>query len=184
MLLGLLVLLLLQLLSASGVRASDSNILRFGIDASGLGTGDPHRAASRNDRAVVDMIFNGLLRYVPGNAPSIEPDIATSIPHPTFSNGKQTWTFELRRDVFCHPGPKTRGYRLTADDVVFSLQRSATAEVSAYAGDYNGMSTEKLDDFTVSVSFFISCVLHPVFSKDGQLCGRPDCLSQSRRGHG
>ena len=55
---------------------AESRVLRFGIDAADLGTGDPHQAASRNDRAVVDMIFNGLLRYKPGEAPSIEPDLA------------------------------------------------------------------------------------------------------------
>ena len=51
------------------VKSAEPYVLRFGIDAGDLGTGDPHRAASRNDRAIVDMIFNGLLRYKPGDAP-------------------------------------------------------------------------------------------------------------------
>ena len=77
---------------------NEPKLLRFGIDAADLGTGDPHRAASRNDRAIVDMLFNGLLRYKPGEAPLIEPDLATSIPHPRIVEGKQVWTFQIRKD--------------------------------------------------------------------------------------
>lgn len=139
-------------LASSGL-AAGSNALRFGIDAADLGTGDPHRAAARNDRAVVDMIFNGLLRYKPGEAPAIEPDLAAEIPHPRMFEGKQIWTFRLRRDVICHPGPQTPAYRLTADDVVFSLRRAADPQRSSYAGDYQGMTVERVDDFTVNVAF-------------------------------
>jgi peptide/nickel transport system substrate-binding protein len=128
-------------------------LLRLGIDAADLGTGDPHRAASRNDRAVVDMVFNGLLRYRPGEAPEIEPDLALAIPHPRTVDGRQVWRFELRRDVMCHPGPQTEAYQLTADDVVYSLRRAADPEVSAYAGDYEGMTVIKVDDFTVDLAF-------------------------------
>lgn len=133
--------------------AAQSNVLKFGIDAADLGTGDPHQAASRNDRAVVDMIFNGLLRYRPGEAPSIEPDLAVEIPHPRIVDGKQVWTFQLRQDVMCQPGPNSEGYQMSADDVVFSLRRAADPERSAYAGDYQGMTVERVDDFTVDVIF-------------------------------
>jgi peptide/nickel transport system substrate-binding protein len=134
-------------------RGAEPHVLRFGIDAADLGTGDPHRAASRNDRAVADMIFNGLLRYKPGGAPAIEPDLAIEIPQPQIIDGKQVWTFRLRQDVMCHPGPQTKEYPLTADDVVYSLRRSADPKRSAYAGEYEGMSVEKVDDFTVNVIF-------------------------------
>lgn len=132
---------------------ADPGVLRFGIDAADLGTGDPHRAASRNDRAVVDMIFNGLLRYKPGAAPGLEPDLAEAIPAPRLVDGRQVWTFHLRRGVMCHPGPRTEAYELTADDVVYSLRRVADAERSAYAGEYRGMTVERVDDFTVDVAF-------------------------------
>jgi len=124
-------------------------ILRFGIDAADMGTLDPHFAAARNDRAVVDMIFNGLLRYKPGNSPLIEPDLAVSIPEPEIVDGKQVWTFELRRGVMCHPGPQTEAYELTADDVVYSLQKAANGVRSAYAGEYTDITMEKVDDYTV-----------------------------------
>lgn len=138
---------------ATNAVAGDQKILRFGIDAAGLGTGDPHRAASRNDRAVVDMIFNGLLRYKPGEAPSLEPDLAVNIPTPEIVDGKQIWIFRLRRGVMCHSGPTTDAYELTADDVVYSLRRSADPKRSAYAGEYSGMSVQRVNDFTVKLIF-------------------------------
>jgi peptide/nickel transport system substrate-binding protein len=138
---------------AAGAKETVPRLLRIGIDAADLGTGDPHRAASRNDRAVVDMIFNGLLRYKPGEAPEIEPDLALAIPYPQIVDGKQVWRFELRRDVMCHPGPQSDAYQLTSDDVVFSLRRAADPDVSAYAGDYEGMTVSKVDDFTVDLVF-------------------------------
>lgn len=127
-------------------------MLRFGIDAADLGTLDPHFAAARNDRAVVDMIFNGLLRYEPGNYPLIEPDLAVSIPDPEIVAGKQVWTFELRRGVMCHPSPQTEAYELSADDVVYSLQKAANGDRSAYAGEYTDMTVEKVDDYTVRIT--------------------------------
>ena len=139
--------------AATAVDADEGKILRFGIDAADLGTGDPHRAASRNDRIVADMIFNGLLRYKPGAAPAIEPDLAVAVPSPQIIDGKQVWRFELRRDVMCQAGPQTEAYGMTADDVVFSLQRAANPAVSAYAGDYEDMTVTKIDDFTVDVAF-------------------------------
>jgi peptide/nickel transport system substrate-binding protein len=138
---------------AADAFAGDQKILRFGIDATGIGTGDPHRAASRNDRAVVDMIFNGLLRYKPGQAPAVEPDLAENIPSPDLVGGRQVWTFRLRRGVLCHPGPMTAAYELTADDVVYSLRRAADPERSSYAGEYSGMSVARVDDYTVKLVF-------------------------------
>ncbi len=151
--LAAVVLLTLSFNFAPNAYGEEPNVLKFGIDATDLGTGDPHRAASRNDRAIVDMIFNGLLRYKPGEAPFIEADLAVNIPQPKIVNGKQIWNFQLRQDVMCHPGPKTPAYRLTADDVVYSLKRAADPDRSAYAGEYTGMSVEKIDDFSINVIF-------------------------------
>lgn len=52
------------------------HVLRFGVHVSAMGRMDPHFAAGSQDRALADMVFNGLLRYAPGNAPRIEPDLA------------------------------------------------------------------------------------------------------------
>jgi peptide/nickel transport system substrate-binding protein len=132
--------------------AQDRPVLRFGVNAADLSTLDPHFASGTQDRTVVDMVFNGLVRFVPGNSAEIEPDIAVAIPEPEIVDGKQVWTFELRDDVMCHAGPDTEAYPLTADDVVYSLQKSADSERSAYAGEYAGMTVEKVDDHTVIIA--------------------------------
>lgn len=126
--------------------------LHFGVDTSGIGTLDPHLAASRQERTIVDMIFNGLVRYKPGNMPDLEPDLAVAIPQPILKNGKQTWTFHLRQGVMCQPGPLTKAYELTAEDVVYSLQRAADPKHSAYAGEYAGMTFEALDTYTLNIT--------------------------------
>ena len=98
------------------------------------------------------MVFNGLVRFVPGNSAEMEPDIATATPSRRSSTGRHLWTSELRDDVMCHPGPDTEAYPLTADDVVYSPAESADVDRSAYAGDYAGMTVEKVDDHTVTIT--------------------------------
>jgi peptide/nickel transport system substrate-binding protein len=127
-------------------------VLRFGVNAADLATLDPHYASGTQDRTVVDMVFNGLVRFKPGDSSVIEADIATEIPEPEEVDGKQVWTFSLRDDVMFQAGPDTEAYLLTADDVVYSLQKSADPDRSAYAGDYKGMTVEKVDDRTVTIT--------------------------------
>jgi len=126
--------------------------LRFGVDASGINTMDPHRAAARQERNLVDMIFNGLVRYKPGNMPEIEPALAVEIPEPMLKDGKQVWTVRLRQGVMCHPGPLTDAYELTSEDVVYSLQRAADPDRSATAREYAGMTFEVVDRYTVNIT--------------------------------
>jgi peptide/nickel transport system substrate-binding protein len=52
----------------------------------------------------------------------------------------------------CHPSDEVPAYELTAEDVVFSLQKSANADTSAYAGAYNNMTIEAVDDYTVKIA--------------------------------
>jgi peptide/nickel transport system substrate-binding protein len=123
--------------------------LAIAFDAGDLKSLDPHRAAATADRAIVDMMFNGLVRYPPGNQVKLEPDIAESW---TVSADKKTWTFKLRKGVYFHPYAGNPGYELTADDVVFSLNRAANKDSSAYAGDYTGIAVEKVDPLTVRIT--------------------------------
>lgn len=127
-------------------------ILRYADKAADLGTMDPHFAAATNDRNLVDMIFNALVRYKPGDGTQFEPDLAEAIPDPEIVDGKQVWTFKLRQGVMCHPSEQVPAYELTADDVIFSLNKSANPDTSAYAGEYTGMTVEKVDDYTVKVT--------------------------------
>lgn len=126
-------------------------ILRFGVHVSAMGTLDPHFAAGSQDRALADMVFNGLLRYQPGNAPRIEPDLAVRIPDFEMVRGRQVWTVKLRRGVMFHAGPQTEAYELTAEDVVYSLRKSADGSRCAYAGEYTGMTFEAVDPYTVQI---------------------------------
>jgi peptide/nickel transport system substrate-binding protein len=112
----------------------------------------PHFAAGSQDRALADMVFNGLLRYQPGNAPRIEPDLAAGMPTFEMRGGQQVWTFKLRRGVMFHGGPEIAPYELTSDDVVFSLRKSADKNTCAYAGEYDGMTFTKVDPYTVAVT--------------------------------
>ncbi len=127
------------------------HVLRLGLAASDPGTFDPHFAAMSQDRVVADMIFNGLLRYKPGHAPLIEPDLAESFPGSEIINGKQVWTVKLRKGVMFHRSPVTKPYELTADDVVYSFQKASDPKRSAYAGEYSGMAFKKTDKYTVRI---------------------------------
>ncbi len=129
------------------VKGAD-DILRVGINASGIQTLDPHFAASFADRMIVDMVFNALIHYKPGQAPQFEPDLADAIPEPVIIEGLQTWTFNLKHHVYFHPGPKTPAYELTADDVIYSFEKASDPQRSAYSGEYSGMHIKKIDDYT------------------------------------
>jgi peptide/nickel transport system substrate-binding protein len=132
--------------------APEPVFLRYADKAADLGTLDPHFAASTNDRNIVDMVFNGLIRYKPGDGSVFEPDLAMELPEPELVDGKQVWTFELRSGVMCHPSDEVPSYELTSEDVVWSLQKSANADTSAYAGEYAGMAVEAVDASTVKIT--------------------------------
>jgi peptide/nickel transport system substrate-binding protein len=132
--------------------AMEPVFLRYADKSADLGTMDPHFAASTSDRNLVDMIFNGLIRYKPGDGSVWEPDLAEALPEPELVDGKQVWTFNLRRGVMCHPSDEVPSYELTSEDVVWSLAKSSNADQSAYAGEYSGVSVEALDDYTVQIT--------------------------------
>ena len=129
-----------------------ANVLHFGVHVSEMGSLDPHFAAGSQDRALADMVFNGLLRYQPGNAPVIEPDLAEAIPDFKMVDGHQVWTVKLRQGVWFHAGPGVAAHELTADDVVFSFQKSADPEFCAYAGEYAGLTVVAVDRYTVRIT--------------------------------
>jgi len=122
--------------------------LSLGAAAADVGKLDPHFAASTADRTLVAWIFSSLVRFAPGTTdPSkIEPDLAESW---EASDNKLVWTFKLR------PGVKwQKGYgEVTADDVVYSLTKSADPKRSAFAGDYAAIEkVEAVDPLTVRIT--------------------------------
>ncbi len=134
----------------SETNVPDDQTLSIALDAADLNTLDPHRAAATMDRAVVDMVFNGLVRYKPGDISEFQPDLATSIPEPT--DGGRVWTFELRKRVMCHPYNDNPAYELTSEDVVYSLNKAADPDRSSYAGEYEGMNFEAVGKYTVQIT--------------------------------
>jgi peptide/nickel transport system substrate-binding protein len=140
------------LISNTASAQEDRPILVHATNAGDKATFDPHLASGTQDRTVVDMVFNGLLRFKPGDSSVIEPDLATAMPEPVAeADGTQSWTFTLRTDAVCHASTATDAYPLTADDVVFSFQKAANPDTSGVSGDYTGYKFEKIDDTTVKV---------------------------------
>ena len=121
--------------------AQDGAILRLAINTSDLQTLDPHLASGTQDRATVDMIFNGLVRFIPGNSDKFEADLAEEVPEgETQDDGSQTWTFTLKEGVMTHATEGAGSTELTVDDLVFSFGKASNADTSSYAGDYEGWS--------------------------------------------
>ena len=121
--------------------AGDGAVLRISVTGTDIAKLEPHRATSTTDKAAVDWIFNGLVRFAPGSADpkDIEPDLAERWER--LVDGK-TWTLHLREDVAFHGTWR----RLTADDVVYSLKRAADPARSSFAGSYAAIQdVEALD---------------------------------------
>lgn len=130
-----------RLVAAAGPRTTVS----AGTLAQDLGPIDPHRAVGTPERIAVSWMFNGLVRFKPGssNPAQLEPDLAESW---EATPDKKTWTFHLRRGVQFHSGYG----ELTAEDVVFSIQRAANPKTSAFSTDLAAVRTvDALDRYTV-----------------------------------
>lgn len=136
--------------SVAAAKLAKKQVLTIAFDAGDSKSFDPHRSATTVDRSTVDTIFNGLVRYPPGDQVKPEPDIAKSW---AVSKDKKVWTFKLRKDVFFHPFPgQSDGYKLTSEDVVYSLKRAADSKHSSYAGEYKGVSFSAPDAYTVVIT--------------------------------
>ena len=146
------------LLASGATRAvtaqdGDRPVLRFAQNAADIGNLDPHFASGTQDRTIVDMVFNGLVRFVPGDSTQFEPDLAEEMPTPTENDdGTQTWSFTLKSGVMTHPAEGADSAELTADDVLFSFEKAANPDTSAYAGDYEGWSFAVGDGGTFEVT--------------------------------
>ncbi len=131
---------------------AEQKVLRVGMgaDISGL---DPHRASLTTDKGPIGWMFNALVRFAPGSADpkDIEPDLAESW---TGSDNGTKWTFKLRKDVKFHGDWGV----LTADDVVYSLNRAKDPKRSTFASAYSAFKTiEAVDPLTVRIE-----LEHPV----------------------
>lgn len=123
-------------------------VLRVGGSGSDVSTLDAHRASATDDKVPVSWIYSGLVRFKPGSADpkDLEPDLAERW---ELSPDGKVWTFHLRSGVKFHGA----WGELTADDVVYSLKRSADPKRSTFSADFASVeSVEKLDPSTVRVT--------------------------------
>src|SRR5690606_6526964 len=128
--------------------AQERPALRISSGAADNATLDPHRATSTADKGVASQMFDGLVRFPPGSADpqALEPDLAERW---EVSPDGKTWTFHLRKGVQFHGGYG----EMTAEDVVYSLQRAADPKRSSFASTFAGVDKiEAVDDYTVRVT--------------------------------
>ncbi len=140
---------------------SDKGILRFGIHTSKIGNFDPDYAKGSEDNTYADMVFNSLLRYVPGDSSQMEPDLAIKMPEFEIRHGRQIWTIQLRKGILFHEGPYSKSYELTADDVIYSLEKAADPSRSAKFGSYSGMKFKRVDTHIIEIT--IENPMSPLF---------------------
>lgn len=144
--------ILAALLAATALAALPAHAakteLSLGAGAEDIGRLDPHYASSTIDRTLVAWIFGGLVRFAPGTTDpaQIEADLAESW---EASDDNLVWTFHLREGVEWQ-----HGYgEVTADDVVFSLEKARDPDRSAFASDYSAIETiEAVDPYTVRIT--------------------------------
>lgn len=131
--------------------AQEGTILRLATNTSDLATLDPHFSTGTQDRTVVDMMFNGLIRFVPGYTTEFEADLAEDMPVATDNeDGTQTWTFVLKEGVMTHAAAGVDSTELTVNDVLFSFQKAQNPDTSAFSSDYEGWVFE-VDEATREV---------------------------------
>ncbi|HYC37226.1 MAG TPA: ABC transporter substrate-binding protein [Usitatibacter sp.] len=133
---------------AGAMPALAQKTVRVGIHGADIGSLDPHMSAQTIDNVLTAWIYNGLVRFPDGSQDParIEPDLATSWNR---SADGLVWTFNLRKGVQFHGGYG----ELTADDVVYSFQRSGTPKTSAFSTDFAPFAkVEAVDRHTVRIT--------------------------------
>jgi peptide/nickel transport system substrate-binding protein len=132
------------------VFSQEKKILRMAVKNSDIRSMDPHTGNTTVDLVCADVVFNALIRFPKGtvtmNVREAEGDLAERW---NVSSDGLVWTFYLRKGVKFH-----KGYgELTAEDVKFSLEKSADPKMSAYSGEYQMVDKiEALDKYTVRIT--------------------------------
>jgi len=104
---------------------------------------DPAFAYDFTSNPVVNQVTEGLLRY--NSNSELEPCLAERYENPD----PVTYIYHLRKNVTFHDGTP-----MTADDVIFSMERIRDPQTAAYSAFMfeNVDTIEKLDDYTVKVT--------------------------------
>lgn len=163
---------------------------------------DPHLATDALSAEYIVEIYSGLVTISPPPELEIKLDLAESV---EVSDGGLVYTFVLRDDIFF----SITGRRVTADDIKWSMERAASAELSspvalAYLGDIVGArekffrlaedirGIEVIDDRTIRFTldapkpFFLAKLTYPTaFVVDRQqIEGNPNNWTRRPNGTG
>jgi len=138
---------------AFGLAWGQSGTLELAVDSSPAGL-DPHKVTAFSSFAVISQIYDGLLEL---NADlQLEPALAERY---EISDDGLTYTFTLREGVVFH-----NGRPLTADDVVYSLERILDPETgSPQASRFTQITSAEAADAT-TVVFTLSEPFAPFLS--------------------
>ncbi len=134
---------LILLCAGSAVTTVDAKSLRYATQDEPQ-TLDPHSANLAVTNRLLSNVYEGLV----GRDKNFKlvPWLATSWAQPDFASGSGRWRFSLRSNVKFHDGTT-----LTADDVVFSVQR-AMHPLSQHKISVQGVErAQKIDDLTVDL---------------------------------
>jgi peptide/nickel transport system substrate-binding protein len=111
---------------------------------------DPHIGRTTEERFILVMLANGLFKFKPGEYKIEGLDLAEKY---DVSEDGMVWTFNLKKGVMFHPFPGyPNGLELTAEDVVYSINRAGNPQSSAFASDMKAFSPEALDRYTVKIT--------------------------------
>ncbi len=121
--------------------AGDDSTITLGVDQEVIGL-DPHIVTSFSSHRRVDLLYNKLVRH--NENLELVPDLAEDIDIPD----NVTYIFNLRKGVKFHDGSE-----MTADDVVFSLNRILDTKTASPGRSYlvTIKSIEKLSAYSVKV---------------------------------
>lgn len=143
--------------------AQDGSLLRLATPVSDLQSLDAHYCIGTQDRTVAAMVYNGLLQAKPGTQDEFVPDLAEDLPEAVENDdGTQTWTFVLKEGIIPHPVDGVEQNPLTVNDILFSFEKAANGDTSAFASDYTGWSfaaDEESRTFMITVPKAMSVVM-------------------------
>lgn len=103
---------------------------------------NPVIALSDADKDLTSLVYSGLMRKTPDG--KFIPDLADSF---TVSPDGTNYTFVIKKDAKFHDGKK-----VTADDVIFTIEKIKNPIIKSPRIGWDGVSVNKKDDYTVVFS--------------------------------
>lgn len=134
---------------AGPAKASPDKTLRISIGMNDIKTLDPGLMTTTQDMLIGDMVFNGLLRFKPGDVSTVEPDLAESY---AVSPDGMELIFKLRKGVKSHPFKgNPEGVEVTSQDVLFTIAKSSDPKKSTTASTFQNFEASAPDKYTIVI---------------------------------